>query len=97
MLTLANIEIFVCRTENCNVDPGTNSWTTTSTTNAPSGRFSHTAVWTGSELIVWAGDGTSGLLNTGSRYNPDTDIWIPTSTASAPTGREYDTAVWDRQ
>jgi hypothetical protein len=25
----------------------------TSTTNAPIGRFYHTAVWTGSEMIVW--------------------------------------------
>jgi hypothetical protein len=31
------------------------SWTATSTTNAPTGRISHTAVWTGSEMIVWGG------------------------------------------
>src|SRR6476646_314647 len=31
------------------------SWTATSTTNAPTGRFYHTAVWTGSEMIVWGG------------------------------------------
>ena len=37
-------------------NPGTNSWTATSTTNAPSGRARHTAVWTGSEMIVWGGD-----------------------------------------
>src|SRR5262249_1047100 len=39
------------------------SWTATSTTNAPSGRYYHTAVWTGSEMIVWGGtpDGISGL------------------------------------
>jgi hypothetical protein len=29
------------------------TWTATSTTNAPSGRVDHTAVWTGSEMIVW--------------------------------------------
>jgi hypothetical protein len=29
--------------------------TWTATTNAPSGRFLHTAVWTGSEMIVWGG------------------------------------------
>src|SRR4030095_6732493 len=32
------------------------SWTATNTTNAPTGRFWHTAVWTGSEMIVWGGD-----------------------------------------
>ncbi len=42
-------------------DPSTNSWTPTSTTNAPSGRRTHTAVWTGSEMIVWGGQIESGL------------------------------------
>ena len=36
-------------------NPGTDSWTATSTTNAPTGRYNHTAVWTGSEMIVWGG------------------------------------------
>ena len=40
-------------------NPSTNSWTPTSTTDAPSGRYSHTAVWTGSEMIVWGGDLTA--------------------------------------
>ena len=31
------------------------SWTATSTINAPAGRDIHTAVWTGSEMIVWGG------------------------------------------
>ncbi len=34
-------------------DPSTDSWTPTSTTNAPAGRARHTAVWTDSEMIVW--------------------------------------------
>ena len=43
-------------------NPGTNSWTATSTTNAPTARFFHTAIWTGSEMIVWGGiHGTSEL------------------------------------
>ena len=36
-------------------DPGTDSWTATSTTNAPTARYAPTAVWTGSEMIVWGG------------------------------------------
>jgi Galactose oxidase, central domain len=35
-------------------DPSTNSWTATSTTNAPDARYYHTAVWTGSQMIAWA-------------------------------------------
>ena len=31
------------------------NWTATSTPNAPTARFLHTAVWTGSEMIVWGG------------------------------------------
>ena len=78
-------------------NPGTDSWTATSTTNAPSGRVRHTAVWTGSEMIVWGGDrilSGGGYLNTGGRYHPGTDTWTTTSTTSAPSGRSFHTAVW---
>ena len=34
---------------------GADSWIATSTTNSPSARGFHTAVWTGSEMIVWGG------------------------------------------
>src|SRR5436190_582889 len=71
------------------------SWTATSTTNAPTGRRFHTAVWTGSEMI---GGGRLEedfvLLNTGGRYNPGTDSWTTTSTTNAPTARSSHTAVW---
>ena len=50
-------------------DPGTDNWTATSTYNAPTRRTLHTAVWTGSEMIVWGGHATDGGdLNTGGRY-----------------------------
>jgi N-acetylneuraminic acid mutarotase len=69
-------------------NPGTDGWTATTTTNAPTGRAEHTAVWTGTEMIVWGGFGFNGnLLNTGGRYNPSTDSWTATSTTSAPTAR----------
>jgi N-acetylneuraminic acid mutarotase len=67
------------------------TWTATSTTNAPTARALHTAVWTGSEMIVWGGQ---GFLNTGGRYNPGTDSWTATSTINAPTAREVHTAIW---
>ena len=67
----------------------------TSTTNAPIGRDLHTAVWTGSEMIVWGGYNYPALdLNTGGRYNPATDMWTATSTANAPVARRYHRAVW---
>ena len=75
-------------------NPGTNSWTPTSTTHAPSARDSHGAVWTGSEMIVWGGAGASGYLNTGGRYNASTDIWTATNTANAPSARTVHGPVW---
>ena len=70
------------------------TWTATSTTNAPDGRYGHTAVWTGSEMIVWGGEFNGSYLNTGGRYNPSTDSWTATSTTSAPDPRWLHTAVW---
>ncbi|HEY2047276.1 MAG TPA: kelch repeat-containing protein [Candidatus Udaeobacter sp.] len=70
------------------------TWTATSTTNAPSPREGHTAVWTGTEMIVWGGHQPPDVLNTGGRYNPSTDTWTATSTTNAPDARADHTAVW---
>jgi hypothetical protein len=54
----------------------------------------HSAVWTGSEMIVWGGR-PFGRLNTGVRYDPAIDSWGPdTSTSGAPSARAYHSAVW---
>jgi hypothetical protein len=74
--------------------PCINQWGATSTTNAPSERVYQTAVWTGSEMIVWGGTGYRGPFDTGGRYNPSTDSWTATSTTNAPSGRYRHTAVW---
>ena len=76
---------------------GDDTWTATSTTNAPSARPGHTAVWTGSEMIVWGGFNLRQIgaatqiygstLNTGGRYNPGTDSWSATSITDAPAAR----------
>ena len=75
-------------------NPSMDSWTATSTTSAPEGRYYHTAVWTGSEMIAWGGVDFGVYLNTGGKYNPDTDSWIAMSTTNAPSGRSDHTAVW---
>src|SRR5947207_11192420 len=89
-------EMSVCRcpyTTLFRSNPGTDSWTATSTTSAPAGRAYHPAVWTGSEMIVWGGYDGSSFLNTGGRYNPGTATWTATSTTTAPTARFFHTAV----
>ena len=68
------------------------TWTALS--GAPDGRYYHTAVWTGSEMIIWGGNGSGWLLSTGGRYVPTTDSWTPTSNTNAPTARTDHTAVW---
>src|SRR4029453_1160480 len=62
------------------------TWTATS--GPPDGRAGHTAVWTGTEMIVWGGSTYPfGIFNTGGRYNPATDSWTATSTVNVPAAR----------
>jgi len=71
-------------------NPSTDSWTATTVVNAPSARSGHTAVWTGTEMIVWGGNAG----NTGGRYNPSIDSWTATTVVNAPSARSGYTAVW---
>ena len=61
-------------------DPGTDTWLPTSLVGAPSARAGHTAVWTGSQMLIWGGSGGA----TGGRYEPSSDQWTSISTAGAP-------------
>ena len=81
-------------------NPGLNTWTNLPATlpNTPPARTAHSAVWTGSEMIVWGGDATGGgaSLGDGGRYNPVQNAWhylLPTATG-APAPRANHTAVW---
>src|SRR5436309_1402360 len=59
------------------------TWTAISTTNVPSTRDGHTAVWTGTEMIVWGGIiDPINYTNTGGKYNPSTDSWTATNTTN---------------
>src|SRR5262249_23420828 len=82
-------------------NPTSDSWTATSTTNAPEARLLHTAVWTGSAMVVWGGadfppgDILGGdALDTGGAYDPTGDSWTATSGTNAPTARAGHSAVW---
>jgi hypothetical protein len=74
-------------------NPSTDSWIATSTaTNVPEPRAGSTAIWTGTDMIIWGGFPYS---NTGGRYSPSTDSWLPTSSGTdLPEAREGHTAVW---
>lgn len=66
----------------------------TSDSKAPDARVDFSAVWTGTEMIVWGGYGPAAVFNTGGRYNPSTNTWLPVSTVNAPSPRARHSAVW---
>ena len=74
----------------------TDAWKTTTVTGAPTGRIKPAAVWTGTQMIVWGGQGSAGFVNTGGVYDPIGDTWSATAvTSSTPAPRFRHTAVWD--
>jgi hypothetical protein len=81
--------------------PATDTWAPTSTgPGVPTGRLEHSAVWAGTEMIVWGGGPAARLepedfQQTGGRYDPVGDSWTPTSTGlHVPPGRVLHHAVW---
>jgi len=83
-------------------DPPIGGWLATSLTNAPGARSGHTAVWTGTKMIVWGGKNSGGALATGGLYTPPAGplvsgvegSWTGTQTTGAPAARHNHTAVW---
>jgi N-acetylneuraminic acid mutarotase len=74
--------------------PDLDQWQGITPVSAPAPRAAHTAVWTGSAMIVWGGQGTNGYLNDGGRFQPSNQLWSATTTSSAPSGRTAHVALW---
>ena len=89
-------DAFVPQNTGSRYDPVADRWFTMSrATGVPTGRVLHTAVWTGSRMVVWGGlDPATNSQNTGGRYDPVGDTWESTSTTGAPAARDSHTAVW---
>lgn len=80
-------------------NPASNSWTAVSVLNAPGKRSKHTAIWNGSEMIIWGGGFLTGSLDWEHRsdfgcYDPADDQWNPGPTAGAPASRSDHSALW---
>ena len=73
--------------------PATDSWLNLPAYLSPTARAYHTAIWTGTEMVVWGGYNGSAL-NTGGRFNPSSG-WSGVPTNNAPAARYNHTAVWD--
>lgn len=75
-------------------DPLSGTWRKTAPAPGPdAGRWSHSVVWTGAEMIVFGGGNADVELKSGLAYNPVTDTWR--ETAPAPlSSRQWLPLVW---
>src|SRR5258708_26536327 len=75
--------------------PATDSWISTSTINAPSARSGQSAVWTGSEMIIWGGgNGARNFFNNCGTYYPTTDNRGNPRPAEPPAAPQPPTAIF---
>ncbi len=51
-------------------DPTGDVWSSTTLTGAPASRFSHTAIWTGAEMLIFGGKGSLFPLDSLYKYAP---------------------------
>ncbi len=75
-------------------DPILDTWAPTASVGEPTARSGHSAVWSGTAMMIWGGDSAQGVVNTGARYDPANDSWVPLSIVDAPAPRTMHVAVW---
>lgn len=74
-------------------NPVTENWAAITISGAPLRRYTHTAVWSGTEMIVWGGSHNNAATNTGGHYNPITNSWTATPTIGASGAKQSHTAI----
>jgi hypothetical protein len=79
-------------------DPALDFWATVAVdANTPTARVLSTAVWTGTEVVVWGG-GDPDLSNVdyadGAMYMPETDSWRPMLAVNPAGGRRGTVGAW---
>ena len=93
--------VFACARYN----PATAAWTALNADQDTVSRYNHTAVWTGSKMIIWGGSGLvffgfiggvyyEGPSSSGAIYSPPTDSWAALPDAGAPPARSGHSAAW---
>jgi N-acetylneuraminic acid mutarotase len=74
---------------------GVTFWTPLAQAGAPLARSRHSAVWSGSQMLVWGGrTGPLEVTDSGARYDAATDTWTSISRRNAPRPRHSHSAVW---
>jgi N-acetylneuraminic acid mutarotase len=71
-----------------------NTWTPLPTTGVPATRTQHTAVWDGTQMIIWGGHNGTNEIATGGVYDPSAHVWRAMTSTGAPIQRVGHTAVW---
>lgn len=78
-------------------NPKNDTWEKVSDVNSSSRRYSHSAIWTGKEMIIYGGayDSIAGseLAKDGKKYDPELDKWDSISNVGAPEGGLF-LSVW---
>ena len=75
-------------------NPDTGHWQPITTNGTPTARTNHSAVWTGTTMLIWGGWDGSGYLYDGAEYDPVLDRWTALTTPYALPGRSSHQAVW---
>ncbi len=89
--------------EGRSLNVSTNTWNSSniSTVNNPGPRNGHSAVWTGSEMIIWGGYtgpfANSTIASGGKIYNPNSNTWRNMSTLNAPSARGRHSVMYTGQ
>jgi len=90
-------DYYILATDGGRYDPAADAWAPIATAGAPLPRRLPVALWTGTEMLVWGGDGdnlTMPAPTDAGRYDPATDSWLPLGVSGAPAWRPELSAAW---
>jgi hypothetical protein len=68
-------------------NPQTDTWAVDWVEAPFTSRFGEWTFWTGTQLLMWGGQGTFPAFNDGGLYDPVTQVWQPISQVGAPAPR----------
>ncbi|MGI8916714.1 MAG: Kelch repeat-containing protein [Chloroflexota bacterium] len=70
------------------------TWAPLSSFGDPTPRARQSAVWTGTQMVIWGGEDRAGKVGSGAAYSPADDRWHALPLTGAPSPRSGQSAVW---